>query len=240
MTRINRAVLRAALACMQLCVALPPSAAQAARPMITDDARIVDPRACQLETWVRRNEASTEQWAIPACNPTGNLELAVGGARTLDSGTARTSDVLVQAKTILKPLETNGWGLGLAVGNLRHPGEQPRGDFARNLYGYVPLSLSYADDLAIVHFNLGMLRQENESRHLVTAGVGAEIRLHPRLFLIPEVFRQEQGRPHFQAGVRYWIVPQRVQIDTTYGDRLGGAGAQQWFSIGLRLITPPF
>ncbi|MDB5867277.1 MAG: hypothetical protein JWO70_5083 [Betaproteobacteria bacterium] len=239
MTRINRTV-RAALACVQLCVALSPSPAQAARPMITDDARIVDPRACQLETWVKRNDASTEQWAIPACNPTGNLELAFGGARTLDSGTNRTSDVLMQAKTILKPLETNGWGLGLAVGNLRHPGEQPRGDFARNLYGYVPLSVSYADDLAVVHLNLGLLRQENESRHLVTAGVGAEIRLHPRLFLIPEVFRQEQGRPHFQAGVRYWIVPQRIQIDTTYGDRVGGAGARQWVSMGLRLITPGF
>jgi hypothetical protein len=27
--------------------------AEAARPMLTDDARIVDPKSCQLESWVR-------------------------------------------------------------------------------------------------------------------------------------------------------------------------------------------
>ncbi|MCX7627950.1 MAG: hypothetical protein N2Z69_05995, partial [Methylophilaceae bacterium] len=27
----------------------------AARPMITDDARIVDAKACQLESWVKKN-----------------------------------------------------------------------------------------------------------------------------------------------------------------------------------------
>ena len=34
-----------------------PCDAEAARPMITDDARIVDPKSCQVEAWVRRVEA---------------------------------------------------------------------------------------------------------------------------------------------------------------------------------------
>ena len=44
-----------------------PFAAQAARPLVTDDARIVDPKACQLETWTRFNRGSTEHWVQPAC-----------------------------------------------------------------------------------------------------------------------------------------------------------------------------
>ena len=207
--------------------------------MITDDARIVDARACQVETWVRRNEASTEFWAIPACNPTGNLEIALGGARTNESGETHTTDVIMQTKTIFKPLTTNGWGIGLAVGRLRHPNEPDR-SFGRDLYGYVPVSVSFADDFAVLHMNAGLLQPAGESRHRVTSGVGGEIRITPRLFFIPEVFHQEQGRPQFQAGVRFWVVPQRFQIDTTYGDRLGGTGAKQWFSIGLRLISPSF
>ena len=231
------ASLRAVLASL---IAAAPLPLHAARPMITDDARVVDARACQVESWVRRNEGSTEFWAIPACNLTGNLEIAMGGSRTREAGDTRTTDVQVQGKTLFKPLETNGWGIGLAIGHLRHPDEGGRGGFARGLYGYVPLSVSFADDLAVLHVNAGLMRPAGESRHRVTAGVGAEVRLHPRLFFIPEVFRQEAGRPFFQTGFRFWVVPERFQVDATYGDRIGGAGAQHWFSIGMRLISPSF
>jgi hypothetical protein len=233
-----RLVAHAGLACLALAAALP-APAHAARPLITDDARIVDARACQLESWVRRNEDSTEFWAIPACNLTGNLELGIGGSRTREAGETHTTDVQVQAKTIFKALEPNGWGVGLAVGHLRRR-DDSTGGLARRLYGYVPLSVSFADDLAVLHVNAGLLRPAGESSHRVTSGVGAEVRLHPRLFFIPEVFHQEAGRPFFQTGFRFWIVPQRVQVDATYGDRLGGAGTQQWFSIGMRLLAPSF
>jgi hypothetical protein len=48
--------------------------AEAARPMLTDDARIVDPKSCQLESWVRDSKHVTEYWALPACNVGENLE----------------------------------------------------------------------------------------------------------------------------------------------------------------------
>jgi hypothetical protein len=46
------------------------SVANATHPLVTDDARIVDPKSCQVESW-----------ALPACNFTSNLELAAGAAR---------------------------------------------------------------------------------------------------------------------------------------------------------------
>ena len=233
-----RLVAHTAFGCLALAAALP-APAHAARPLSTDDARIVDPRACQLESWVRRNEDRTEFWAIPACNLTGNLELGIGGSRTREAGETHTTDVQVQAKTIFKALEPNGWGAGLAVGHLRRR-DDSTGGFARRLYGYVPLSVSFADDLAVLHVNAGLLRPAGESRHRVTSGVGAEVRLNPRLYFIPEVFHQEAGRPYFQTGFRFWIVPQRFQVDATYGDRLGGGSGRQWFSIGMRLLSPSF
>src|SRR5438128_843989 len=107
--------MRFELCALLACVAVLSPSARAARPMITDDARIVDAQACQLESWVRRNEHSTEYWAIPACNPTGNLELALSGARTNEAGETHTSDALVQAKTLFRPLKTNDWGVGAVV-----------------------------------------------------------------------------------------------------------------------------
>jgi hypothetical protein len=67
---------------------------------------------------MRRNQGSTEYWALPACNPTGNVELTIGGATTHEFGETHTSDLQVQAKTLFKALETNSWGTGVAFGSL--------------------------------------------------------------------------------------------------------------------------
>ena len=61
--------------------------AEAARPMLTDDARIVDPKSCQLESWVRDSKHVTEYWALPACNVGENLEVTIGGSLESENAT---------------------------------------------------------------------------------------------------------------------------------------------------------
>ena len=233
--RMHRAAQVVHIVCASL---LTAPGAFAARPMITDDARVVAPKSCQVESWMRRNPDSTEYWALPACNPTGNLELTFGGAMTRELGMTHTTDVQVQAKTIFKTLEPNGWGYGLVVGHLRRPGESGRSG-SENLYGYVPASFSLANDTVVLHVNLGTLVPPGQDARRGNWGVGAEVKLFERLYFIPEVFNQAGGRPLFQTGLRFWVVPNRVQIDATYGDRVGGEGGVHWFSIGMRLLSPP-
>lgn len=212
----------------------------AARPMITDDARVVDAKSCQIETWVKNNRDSTEYWALPACNFTGNLELTFGGARGKDDTGTQTTDVVFQGKTLFKPLESNGWGWGLAVGNVRHPAIHSDGNLIGDLYAYVPASFSFRDDRVVVHTNLGWLHEKESKRHRMTWGVGSESQLGERTWLIAETFGQNQGKPFYQVGFRHWIVPNHVQIDTTYGNRFGSNTGERWFSIGLRLLSAPF
>src|SRR5262245_34417877 len=125
-------------------LALAAVTAHAARPMLTDDARTVDAKACQVETWVRHAPDNNQHWALPACNFTGNLELTMGGARTHDGDGHRQTDFVIQGKTLFKKLEPNGWSIGLAVGNLSHPNvsRKLRGD----IYAYIPASFSFRDD----------------------------------------------------------------------------------------------
>lgn len=212
---------------------LAANAAEAARPMVTDDARIVDAKACQLESWVRRNQDSTEAWALPACNFTGNLELTLGGALTREAGQTRTTDVQLQGKTLLKALDSNGWGIGFAAGTVRHPHAD-----SRDWYAYVPVSVSFRDDTVIVHGNAGWLRDGEARQHRLTWGLGTEARLGERTWLIAEAFGQDQGRPYHQFGLRHWLVTDRVQLDATYGNRNGGG--ERWWTLGLRLLTVPF
>lgn len=241
---LDRFVAAASLALMLL-----PTSVQAARPSVTDDARIVDAKACQLETWLRFNRGSTEYWAQPACNFTGKLELTFGGALTHSEGRTRTSDVVLQGKTVFKPLETNDWGWGLAVGHVRHPNTPGSG--SGDWYAYVPLTLSLRDDRVFIHANVGWLSQA-PARSLAspdvrigrtqrpTWGLGTEVQLAANTWWIGETFQQGAGRPFFQTGVRHWLVKDRLQLDATVGNRLRRDTQERWFSIGLRVLTPAF
>jgi hypothetical protein len=112
----------------------------------------------------------------------------------------------------------------------------------RDVYVNVPLSFSFSDDQFVLHTNTGWLHDGAAKRHIATWGVAAETQLSERVGLIAEAFGQVSRESFFQLGLRFWIVPNRVQIDTTYGNRIGSAHGDQarWFSIGLRLLSPAF
>jgi hypothetical protein len=228
-------------AALAAALALAPALPYAARPLITDDARIVDAKSCQVESWQRVNQGSREWWALPGCNFTGNLEVTLGGALARDAAGRHATDVILQGKTLFKTLDTNGWGAGLAAGIVRHPNVQ--GHSIGEIYAYVPISLSLLNDKIVIHTNAGALHNNNTHGTRMTAGIGGEFAVAQNTWIVAETFKQREGRPFFQAGVRHWIVPNRVQIDVTFGDRFGQSEFgrnERWFSIGLRLLSPPF
>ncbi|MGX6566814.1 hypothetical protein [Cupriavidus necator] len=226
----------AALATLMLAASQP---GMAARPLITDDARIVDSKACQVESWMQFQRSGNEFWALPGCNPTGNLELTLGGSAQRIDGDLDLTNLQFQAKTLLKPLETNGYGVALAGGVVHHPNAEERKLFG-NVYVNVPVSVSFFNDRFVTHLNIGANRDTESNLNRMTWGIGTETRLHPSVYLVAETFGQNKGNPSFQAGLRFWIVKDRVQVDTTYGNVFGGGTGERFFTIGLRLLSPPF
>lgn len=233
------------IACRLLTLALAAGAALpalAARPMITDDARVVDAQACQVESWQRINRDGPNRfWAVPACNPTGNLELSVGGAQgrtDAPGGERRLVANLFQGKTIFRPLAPDNWGFGLAVGRSHDlPGDSP--SVASN-YFYVPVSWATRGDDVVLHLNLGLRDDRGQHRTFGTWGLGSEIRLAPHVQLIAETFGESRNGTHVHGGLRWWVVPDRVQVDATMGSRLQAGTTNRWMSLGLRLLSPPF
>jgi len=211
--------------------------AWAARPLVTDDARLTTARSCQLETWVRVYSHSREAWALPACNPTGNLEFTFGSGRAENEDGKVTSDYIIQAKTLFRPLKTNDWGVGLAVGTVRHPEINPGPNLLGNTYAYLPFSASFNNDKVVLNTNIGWLRDRATSQNNMTWGIAAELNASPRVLAIAETFGDNHNRPFWQVGGRFVIIPDRVQIDATIGRQFSGPGSSQWISLGLRL-TP--
>lgn len=218
-------------------LALPLGQAWAARPFVTDDARLTTAGSCQLESWLRVYPDSRELWALPACNPGGNLEFTFGGGDAKNDGQQSTSDYLFQLKTLFRPLQSNDWGWGVAVGSVRHPEIKPGPNQLGNSYVYLPLSLSFNDDQLIVHGNLGWLRDRASQQDSVTWGVGAEYQVSAHLLAIAETFGDSRNRPYWHVGGRFSLVPNLVQLDATVGQQFSGPASGRWLSFGLRL-TP--
>ena len=202
--------------------------AHAGRPMTVDDAAIVAPGQCQLETYALREDKHTEYWATPACNAGGAWELAAAGSWGGDTHYGR-----LQAKTVFKPLEADGWGTGLVLADQFSTGRGMDGDLSAN----VPLSVSLRGDTVLVHFNAGVVRTQATRSTDATWGAGAEFKLDERNSLTAEVFGQQRAGSRYQFGFAHALIPDRVQVDTSWSRRLARGASETVVALGLVLQT---
>lgn len=225
--------MRLALAALVL-IASP---AHAARPLVTDDARIVDLQGCQVEIFYKRQREfrESEFGFLPACNPWGRVELSLGGTWT-DSSLAGDSRTLsLQAKTLLAPLETNGSGFAFTLGAAQVSAFQSPRVWNPSVNGIG--SFSFLDDRIVLHANVGALRDNQLHLTRGTWGIGAEVLLiAPRLYAILEAYGQRLEKPTLQGGVRVWVVPNRLQIDATLGSQHATPFDHRFAALGLRLL----
>ena len=218
-------------------LALIASPAYAARPFVTDDARVVDPQRCQIETFYKHQRPVREHefWFLPACNPWGRVELTLGGTWVEGTQPGDSRSLIVQGKTLLVPLETNGSGFAFTLGVARvSPFQSQR---VSNAYVNGIGSFSFFDDRIVLHANLGAVRDEQLKVTRGTWGIGAEVLLvAPRLYGILETYGQRLEKPTLHGGMRIWIVPNRVQVDATVGSQHATPFDRRFATVGLRLL----
>lgn len=221
-----------------LCLLLPWFAlnAHAARPFVTDDARVADPGGYQIESFYKRQNRSGENefWFLPAMNPGGRVELTLGGMRVANTLPGDSHTVIAQAKTLLKPLETNGTGYALTLGVAQvSPFLESR---VTNPYLNAIGSFSIHGDRVVVHANLGAQRDRLAGLTRGTWGLGSEFVLAPRFIAIAESYGQRGEKTTLHAGLRFWLIPDRVQIDGTFGYQNSGVPRRDFRSVGLRIL----
>lgn len=208
-----------------------PLAARAARPFVTDDARVVDPGGCQIETFGKRQSKidESEFWILPACHPeAAGVELTAGHARVDSTPNGDTRTTIVQGKKLLKPLQTNGSGFALSAGLLYNRASSP--------YVNGIGSFSFADDRVVLHLNAGAVRDNVARLSRGTWGSGAEILLAGSwLYGIVESYGQRGEKPTLHTGFRIWVVPNRVQVDTTVGKQ-DASPERRFGTLGLRVL----
>lgn len=218
-----------------------------AQQFVTDDAAIVDFRACQLEAW----HGEVASWVLPACQFVPRLELTAGIGFVAEDG-SRAAEYVLQGKYLLRELTPDGWGAALVAGLGDNPLSQVGGGVA-GIFAYVPLSVSLGSDRLVLHGNLGWhLEREahahgdhhhDEAHHALTWAARADLRLPTageRFTLIGELFGENRTRPEYQLGVRSTLIPDRLLLDVSWGGHTAPGAPGAGWAIGLAWTPSPF
>ena len=219
-------------------VALVLHPAWAAQPLVTDDATVVAPRSCQLEAWIRSAGVDRAYWAQPACNFTGNLELSAGGASVHPDAAESASMVQLQAKTVLLATDDHAWSFGAVGGGARDTGA-PHGSSAFQTYYAKALASWYPRGDLEIDLNVGAANVCG-SGTFALAGAAIQYAVLANVQLLAEAFRDQPGTGKYQVGMRWIVLPNRVEAYASYGNVFRGS-ADRWSPIiGIRLQTPEF
>lgn len=222
-------------ACLPLALAFTCAGAHATRPMVVDDASIADPGTCQVESWTQHTASQSEYWALPACNVGGTWELAAGVGRIRPDGPFAAENAgIVRAKTVFRPLEKNGWGIGLTIANQFQQGTGALGDVS----AIVPASVSLWDDQVLLHANLGVLRARASGAVGAVWAAGGEWAATPAFAFTLEAYGAGHAPNFRQAGARYTAIPDRLAFDAGAGARLGRHGGERYYTLGVTYAGP--
>lgn len=197
----------------------------AGRPLVTDDAGVVPPGACQIETWYQHDPTGGTAWFLPACTLANRFEFTLGRS----SGPDRARADVLQVKTLF-PERASGWRTGLALGMQRH---RVSDTHERQYYAYVPVSRTLRGEQTQVHLNMGLI---NDTRgNELTWASAVETQLTSRVGVFAEAF----GKPgHIQIGAKVaWPTPE-LQWDASVGARLSD-GERTW-TLGMVWVSEPF
>lgn len=202
----------------------------AARPLITDDAETTGKDVCQLESWAQRNKQSTEFWGLPTCGLSESFDITIG----MGYSNMGKTDYIFQTKSRLTSLSTHEMGVGFVAGAVAHPEITKNANQIANYYAYVPLTFSLLDKQAFIHTNVGWHYDRDIQEHNTLWGIGFEIPVDSKWSSVGETYGDYHKTTYWQLGVRYVLIPDVFQLDSSVGGTLNKSLTERWVSLGFR------
>lgn len=209
--------------------------AHAGRPMATDDADVLDPGACQLETWNEHSRGQNLSWLNPSCNPFGATEFALGAARQRQDGAPASNLYSWQIKHLLRKYEEDSPGYALALGAQRDLAAAATDTFIKGI-----MSLPLAGENLLAHVNAGVVRQRREMQNDYRGswGIALDGQVHEGTRVSLETYAVTAARANWQLGVRHELIPGRLRIDASVGSPYGRWSNGRVVTVGLVFVTP--
>lgn len=213
--------------------------AHAGRPLVTEDAGVIEAGQCEIETWAARQRAQgagkTDGGTFaPACGLDLPWATQIGAAFSGERDPeGRRYAIGLGGKTALKPLTEEEWGFTVAwsLGRAHASGAGWRADDSSLL---AVLSVPLQPDL-LLHANLGWVRSPGAARRDSAFWAGAIERTGLGEFdLMAEVFGTNGESAWLNAGVRYWLIRERLSLNASAGTKPAG-GREALYTLGAKL-----
>jgi len=213
------------------------SAAHAARPLVTEDAGILDSGQCEIEMYFERSRVSDEPQYYggtlqPGCGVGFRTQLSASAARS--GGAPSTRQVGFVGKTAIVPLSESSPGLtiGYSFEWSKASGESLRSDGGL-LIAVVTLPLAQK---WLAHANAGWQRiqEPRDNPFFWALAIERESVGGTRLDLMAETYRDSGRSPWVAIGARYNVIEERLSINASIAAR-GRSETETLFTLGARI-----
>lgn len=225
------------IVCVACCV--QSGTAFAARPMATDDTSTANPGDCQIEAWSDQARRASDYTVAPACGISGGLEIDTSFARAFgDAGTA--SGAAVGLKWV-----PDGAHLSTGLGELRFGAiafaslaRDPGLDWHGEAFGLAALSsLEPAPGLDL-YVNAYVSHRQAERSNAYGARAAVAWSPDVRWLLFVEGLADSRAQRAANAGLRLWVLPNRLGLDLVFSRANQGGNALSlgfgWYELSLR------
>lgn len=196
---------------------LLPLAAQAARPLATEDAGVLAASECEVEAFVGRARADASeliQGAQLACGTALDSQLTLAHVRAREDGEPQTRALVVGLKTALPWLAAGPveWAVAMNAGRERSvSGGESELTASVNLAASAKLTEDFT-----AHANLGWVNSRPARVNTTTWAVAGELAVTAHVDATAEVFGDDRQRPWAAAGLRLNLGP-RCAFSVSHG-----------------------
>ena len=210
--------------------------AQAGRPLVTEDAGVLEPGACEVESFAsRQREPSSPRVSGVSlqlgCGVGMQSQVALAGARERSEGETSRAWTF-SGKTALNEPADDGPAYTLAWGaaSLRQPGGSHRHEDSF-LNGV--MSMPWGEALTL-HANLGWSRSESARQSTTGWALALEHATTPAVSLMTEAFATDRDHaPWVQLAARWTLVPEKLFLDGSWGLQTTGQRPKM-VTLGLK------
>lgn len=211
-------------------IAMPLPAMAAGGAHGVDDAAVETPGACHLESWVSDLGGGDRLVNFsPACTPEAVPTVEIGGSvqQVGPRGERRWL-----AGPAVKWTLREGAGRGPAVGLAGSVLVDVRSGHLDSAALFVPVTFRPAKKVT-VNLNAGGGHSRGEGAHMLY-GAQIDVAAGQGVALMAEIFGRPDQRPTLQAGIRWTLDRDRIDLDLL-GGRQGGAGGEGNLTLGFTI-----
>jgi len=212
-------------------VLMHTSTAWAGRPLVTEDAGVIDTGNCEIESYIARYNRPyvNLRWMQLGCGIGLNTQISAGAGRE----TTRPEPATIAAasgKTSLRKLTAEQAGLAIAYSVLA--GNHV--DHMRHESTEIKAALTVPRQQWLLHANIGWLRSSSSTTKTTWALALERCNAIGPVDLMGEIFGDDRGAPTAQIAARWTVIPGRLFLDSSWGAQFNSAKSQQ-ASIGLKI-----